>query len=251
MSPRLLCGVVLASAALAVSLSATPQPQREAAEDLLGRARQALGGEARLASIRSFVVSGSLERGYRSRSNYGSFEVACELPDRYVSRESLTSLSPSAPGRPSEWRETSRLGFNGARVIYEPSGTLSTRRMAPPAFGQDDVARLLPQAQRDFVRLTLGMFAGSFAGAPITFSDGSRPQSVIARVNGQGLTLEFDPTTHLPARLESLQYSDYRLVDGVKVPFSLADDSSTSIRSWTIHTVRFNVDISDKTFRMK
>jgi hypothetical protein len=111
------------------------------------------------------------------------------------------------------------------------------------------VARLLPQAQLDFVRLTLGMFASSFAGAPIAFADGARPFTVVATVDRQRFDLEFDPATHLPARFGSLEYSAFREVDGVKVPFRLAIGSSRAIHAWTIDRVRFNVDIPEKTFR--
>jgi hypothetical protein len=252
MSLRTVCATLLAGAGLAVCIDAAQARQEPArASVLLASARQALGGEARLSAIRSFRLSGSIERGVRSRSDYGSFDVACELPDRFVSSESLTRLSTYAAGRPDEERVASRLGFNGGLVIYHPAGRRGHPRNTPPHFGQAVVGHLLPQAQLDFVRMTIAMFAGSFAGAPVIFSDSTRPHTVIATVNNRRFELEFDPVTHLPARFGSLEYGDYRVVDGMRIPFAMAlGTQSESVDTWRIDSVRFNVDIPDKAFKV-
>ena len=250
---RTTCASLLAGIGLAVSLHATPSPPGgQGATELLARARQALGGDARLGSIRSFVATGSITRGYRSRLNHGSFEVAAELPDRFVSREAMTYVRLPDPGRIEEDRRQATLGFNGRRVIYEPPGT--NRRTAPARFGQAEVGPLLPQAQLDFVRLTLGMFAASFAGAPLTFSDpGGVPGSHTVAVElpqGRTMLLEFDPVTHLPARFDDVQYSDYRQVDGMKVPFRITRlGSAKYVDASTLDSIRFNVEIPTRRFR--
>ena len=255
MPSRSVCAIVLASAGLAVSLPAMPARQGgQSAADLLARARQALGGEARLASVRSFIATGSIARGYRTRVNHGSFRVASELPDRFVSTEAMTYLGLPNPGVVTERRQQATLGFNGRLVIYEPAAIFASSRMAPPSFGQAEVGQLLPQAQLDFVRLTLGMFATSFSGAPVTFSDApgaARGRAVVVQLHQRGSALlEFDPITHLPARFGHVQYFDFRDVDGVKVPFRIVHaGSARSVNEWRFDRIRFDVDLPGKLFK--
>jgi hypothetical protein len=201
-------------------------------------------------------MSGSIRRGYRHTVNHGSFEIAAALPDRFVSREALTyvRLAPVVSGgRVATERVQATLGFNAGRVIHEPSTPRVHQRVAPPVAGQAQVRHLLPLAQLDFLRVTLGLFAASFSGAPVTFTDpgdATRDRAVIVRLQGQPMRLEFDPVTHLPARLGDLTYADYREVDGVRVPFRLArTGSATWVDEWTIDTIRLNVAIPDRVFR--
>ena len=57
---------------------------RQAAVDLLGAARQALGGDAALAAVKSFTVSGSLARDLGRFGSSSDLEISCELPDKFV-----------------------------------------------------------------------------------------------------------------------------------------------------------------------
>ena len=164
----------------------------------------------------------------------------------------MTSVRLPEAGRVEEERTTATLGFNGPVVLYEPAGTFAHRRSAPERPGAAEVDRLLPRARLDFVRLTLGMFATSFAGAPVTFADGTRPGAVRVIVNGDTVELEFDDATGLPSRFGSLEYRDYRDVNGVKVPFRMVvADGSSFVNAWTIDHVRFDVELPDARFRRK
>ena len=63
---------------------------------LLAEARSALGGEQRLAGVRTLQVTGTFRRVVNDNDTEGDFEVFIELPDNY-----LRSEKTGTPGQPS------------------------------------------------------------------------------------------------------------------------------------------------------
>jgi hypothetical protein len=73
------------------------------ADRILMAARQALGGEAKLAAVKSLTAQG--------RNSRGDVEVAIELPDKFIKKEVFAQMNDITLSR--------TLGFNGAGLIDE------------------------------------------------------------------------------------------------------------------------------------
>jgi hypothetical protein len=155
---------------------------------VLSRARQALGGDAKLSAIKSFVATGRTRQVRGEMLVPIEFEIACELPDKYVRRDEIP-VQESGP---------TSAGFNGDGLIQFPpppppsaqaAAPARAAGAAPPAVagaGGRAGAPLSPEAARlarvnglkqDFAKLTLGMFAASFEGYPLTFTVAGRAES--------------------------------------------------------------------------
>lgn len=62
----------------------------------MAAARQAIGGESRLAAVKTLQVTGTFRRVIANNDNDGDFEIFLELPDKY-----LRSEKTGTPGQPS------------------------------------------------------------------------------------------------------------------------------------------------------
>jgi hypothetical protein len=242
---------------LAAAVLALPSPieviassQSPAVTKLLAEARQALGGDASRANITSFKVTGSVRAPNRWES--GSFEIVCVLPDRFLQIESRAIISPGetvseASHGPSVHRETTRLGFNGDGLIFEPA-VMPTPALRGLPLRREQTTALLKAARTGFANLTLALFAESFAGVPLHFGEATGPDSDRSvEVAGPDVTgtLTFDRQTGLPERFARTRYDDYRDVSGRKVPFRITDGHS----EWLVSEFIVNVNIADKVFR--
>ena len=166
----------------------TAQRAEEAAA-ILAAARTALGGDAALSAIKSFTATGRTRRLQGENLVPIEFEMACELPDKFVRRDEI----------PAQVSGPTTRGFNGDGLIQlppppprpappagAPRGGPPPGRSAPlpPARGgapegpghaagppkfQPPKSDPLNAIKQDFVRLTLGMFAASFEAYPMTF----------------------------------------------------------------------------------
>jgi hypothetical protein len=208
-------GLVLTVATLALS-AATAFAQGDATQ-VLGGARQALGGQ-KLEAMKTLVASGrSLRPSPAGTTIEGDFEMAFEVPDKFVRRDVLAAL-----GNASIYRLS---GFNGDGVINETDmpPNLSTGnvivqfRTAGPGGG--DPATMTPEqkeamraaqlqsARRDFTRLALGMLV-TLPSYPLTFTHAGTAESPdgtadIIDVKGENFTAKLfvDRKTHLPLML--------------------------------------------------
>jgi hypothetical protein len=186
------------------------------AADVLKAAREALGGEKKLAAINTFTATGTLSRTLGQFQMSGDVELICELPDKFVRKETL-SIGPAAT--------TSTVGFNG-------DGAIQASAMAPMPGGGEGGMRVIigpggagpgatPEqraegrrlamagAKQDFARLALGMFAASFRGSPLEFThagtaeaaDGTADVLDVTGANNLKARLFIDRKTHLPLML--------------------------------------------------
>ena len=146
-------------------------PARDATA-ILAQAREALGGEKRLAAVKNFVATGRTRQVRGDNLVPIEFEISVELPDKYVRKDEI----------PAQESGPTSTGFNGDELIQLPIPTApvpppgAAGRAAgpatPPPQAQMDAmkANRVNAVKQDFVRLTLGMFAGSFSSYPLTFS---------------------------------------------------------------------------------
>jgi len=152
---------------------AAQAPGRDPAP-ILAAAREALGGEKRLSGVKNFVATGRTRQVRGDNLVPIEFEIAVELPDKYVRKDEI----------PAQESGPTSTGFNGDELIQLPvpappgpppaaaQGRVGAPPPQPPSQPQLDAARAMRVAavKQDFVRLTLGMFAGSFSSYPLTFT---------------------------------------------------------------------------------
>lgn len=198
-----------------------PPPSAAAVEragEILAAARRAMGGE-KLAGVRSMLATGRTRRVRGDNLVPIEFEIAIELPDKYVRKDEV----------PAEESEPTSTGFAGAEVIQFPAPPAGrtggpppgAAPGAPPAAGSrpggpppaptpaqieaQRVARL-NAAKQDFARLALGLFAASLDTYPMTFAYAAQAQAPqgtadVLDVRGAGnfaARLFLASETHLP-----------------------------------------------------
>jgi hypothetical protein len=209
-------GVAAACALAAGSLAAG---QERDPNQVLAGARTALGGP-KLDAVKTLTASGRTQRALpNGTSTETEFEMALELPDKYLMRSVVAAM-----GNMSIYRNS---GFNGGQVIEEidrppslagggvmhiriagPGGPVDPEKMTADEKADYDQKRLVAN-RRDFAKLALGMFAASPAFYPVELSDGGQAESPdgkadVIDVKGEGgfaAKLFIDAQTHLPLML--------------------------------------------------
>jgi hypothetical protein len=201
-----LIGLLAAVSLPEVSTTAAQAPGKDAAT-VLAQAREALGGEKRLSAVRNFVATGRTQQVRGDNLVPIEFEIAVELPDKYVRKDEI----------PAQESGPTSTGFNGDELIQlpvpvAPMPPAGMARAGGPAGGpspaQLEAARKarVVAVKQDFVRLTLGMFAGSFSAYPLTFTyvgEAEAPQGRADVVEGKAppnfsVRLFVNSQTHLP-----------------------------------------------------
>jgi hypothetical protein len=123
-----------------------------------------MGGDAKLAAIKTFIVTGRTRQVRGENLVPIEFEIQAELPDRYARRDEF----PAQDAGPTV------TGFNGDRYIQSPAPQPPPARPGgppPPTPQQLEAAARgqLAAAKQEFARLMLGVFAASYPSHPRTF----------------------------------------------------------------------------------
>ena len=268
--------------ALSLSVSSFAVAQTDRATEAIAAARMALGGESRIAAIKTFIANGRTRQIRGDNLVPIEFEIQIELPDRYSRRDEF----------PAQDAGPVTSGVNGDRLIQIPALPAPGPRggaSAPP--GQQDTAlrTRAVTAQQDFARLMLGLFAGSFPAFPVTFAyvgQAEAPQGTADVLDVRGpadfaARLFIDGQTHLPLMLtwqavspprrggppppsgapvtgpagppagveQRLYFADHRRVDGLQLPFRirLARGADT-VEETTFDRFRINARIDPGRF---
>jgi hypothetical protein len=186
---------------------------------VLAGARTALGGP-KLDAVKTLTAVGRTVRALPNGTSAESeFELALELPDKYLMRSVLAAM-----GNMSVYRMS---GFNGGQVIEEidrppslagggmvvvrfgvPGGAVDPEKMTAEEKADFDQKRLIAN-KKEFARLALGLFAMSPAAYPVELADGGQAESPdgkadVIEVKGEGgfaAKLFIDAQTHLPLML--------------------------------------------------
>jgi hypothetical protein len=180
---------------------------------IISEARAALGGEERLAGLKTFSATGQSTRVVGERATPAAdIEITFELPDKFIRKD------PMGPG--GGVIRTS--GFNGdrlieamdtppnmaGRVIFRTGpGGMPGMEQTPEQKAESD-RRLLLQARHEFARLGLGMLLSSPA-YPLEFSyvgQAEAPEGTadVLEVTGEGgftARLFIDSASRLPLML--------------------------------------------------
>jgi hypothetical protein len=222
---------VAAIAALAQAVTAHGQT-RDAAP-ILTASRAALGGDARIAAVKTLIMSGRTRQVRGDNLVPIEFEIQCELPDKYSRRDEI----------PAQDTGPTTTGFNGDRVIQLPAPPAGAGRAGGPPPAQQEAALKARAAtmKQDFARLMLGLFATSFSSFPLTFTYAAQaeaPQGTADVLDVKGpdnfaARLFIHGQTHLPIMVSwevrgpagaapvehRLYFADYREIDGLQLPF--------------------------------
>lgn len=196
---------------------------------VLAAAREALGGEATLAGVRTLVIEGTRSRStQQGTSRESRFDMAFGLPDRFMRRDVMASINGMDITRAT--------GFNGSQVIEKvdsppnmgghmifraPGGGAMTDELTP----EEQAAareRQLAANRRDFARLTLGMFAASQPAFPVEFGwvgvaespDGNADVLDVSGADGFTARLFIDQQSHLPLMLTWMDKEPLTMVAG-------------------------------------
>lgn len=193
--------------------------QGQDASKVLSLVREALGGDKKIAAVKTLAVTGRSARvNGASTAPATDFEIAMELPDKYMKKEVVATIGSSTIARTS--------GFNGEGLIEAMDtppamgGGMMVMRFGGPGGGApgapstpEQAAAMrknaLQAAHEDFARLTLGMFASSFSAFPIEFSYAGQAESPDGKADVIGIKgsddfqarLFVDSASHLPLML--------------------------------------------------
>jgi hypothetical protein len=181
----------------------------------LGEMRQALGGEAALSGVESFMATGKVTRvSDAGPASAQLVEIVCHLPDKFL--RTVTHIGPiRAPNGSSRLgpRGSTFEGFNldlPIRGSRDASGRRNAVFMSSGAPSPDELDRRLTLVVRrlhqDFARLALALFGTSFGAYPMELhhrdreARGEQQADVIEAVAPDGFTarLLVDASTHLP-----------------------------------------------------
>jgi hypothetical protein len=161
------CRSAVLATALAMSAAVAAQDAPTSPEAILAAARQALGGDKRLAEVRTLVANGRTRQIRGDNLIPIEFEISCELPDKYIRRDEF----------PAQDAGPATAGFNSNLLIQIPPPQAPTMiggpgGPPPPTAAQVEAGRntRLNALKQDFARLMLGLFAGSFRSFPLTFT---------------------------------------------------------------------------------
>ena len=206
--------------AAVVSFAQSPEPPATSGEAavVLSAAREALGGEKRIASVKTVVASGHTRQLQGDNLVPILFEINIELPDKYVRTDEIPARESGPSSR----------GFNGDGLVQSGDAPgPGARRGGPPAAAPAQPAAAASEApgggrgpggpppnptvpvKQDFTRLTLGMFATSFSSYPLSFGHAGQAEAPegkadVLDVKGAGnfsARLFIDSKTHLPLML--------------------------------------------------
>lgn len=195
LSTAVVAALLSGAAALAHTQSATTDPKA-----ILAATRTALGGDARLSAVKTFVMSGRTRQVRGDNLVPIEFEISVELPNKYLRKDEI----------PAQESGPTATGFNGDELLQDPPPPPMPERPGVPAPSpaQLDAARRarVQGVKQDFVRLTLGMFAASFESFPLDFTyvgQAEAPQGkahVLEAKGAGGFTVRYfiNSTTNLP-----------------------------------------------------
>lgn len=283
---RLATRIVFVMVGLSVSVAlAGPPAAGQAPTDataVLAKARDALGGEKKLASIKTIVASGQTRQVRGENLIPIVFEINIELPAKYSRREETPAVESGY----------STLGFSGDDLIQLPPPTIPTmpagaRPGGPPPPTPEQLAaqqatqrkNRVTTLKQDYARLMLGLFAASTDAFPLTFQrfgiaespQGKADVITVLGPNNFTANLLINQQTHLPVMLswvppapparggaapvvlpeQRVYFADYRDAGGVMWPHRIRRAAGAdTTEETTFDRFRLNSKIDPKKFEV-
>jgi len=246
---------------LVVSLAAQTPPAKGDATAVLTGARAALGGEKRIAAVKTLIANGRTRQVRGDNLVPIEFEIQIELPDKYSRRDEF----------PAQDSGPATSGYNGDRLVQIPK--------PPVALPEAAAASRLATVKQDFARLMLGLFASSYGSYPLTFTylaQAEAPQGKADVLDVKGPSafaarFFIHSETHLPVMVsweakgpvdggrggpsgaveQRLYFADYRDVDGLQLPFRIRRAvGSDTTEETTFDRFRINARLDPRRFEV-
>jgi hypothetical protein len=152
---------------------------------VLADMRAALGGADKVAAVKSMTAVGrTLRTNQAGTTSESEFELAMELPDKYMMRTVLANMGQMSIYRNAGFNGNGLInlidqppslgggGGGGMQVITRAAGGTAMAPGATPTAEQkaeSDRAQVLSH-KRDFARLALGLLGSSYPAFPLEFS---------------------------------------------------------------------------------
>jgi hypothetical protein len=224
----------------------TQAPGVPPASQILDKYIQAVGGAQRLASLKSFIATGS-EVGYSGLGDAGTFQILAKFPDQratsvvYKDHPERGDNTRTFDGH-TGWIRTPRAMLRE----YELTGTeLNGARL--------DAMLSFPGQMKQAVTGLRSGFPDTIDGHPVDIVQGTGPGGILVTLyfdKGTGLLtrmLRFGntPIGHNPTQVD---YADYRDVDGIKFPFQYTFSWLDGRESYRLTGVKTNVPIDAAKF---
>ena len=189
-------------AVLAVSVMAVGGQTPDAAS-VLTRMRQALGGDAAIAAVRTFSVSGTESRNIGPHSATASVEIHAELPDKFVRvRRVATPFSDD---------HVESFGFNGDARVWKRISNIPhppSPYDATPELRAEGDRKAVLSSKQEFSRLAVPLIGQATVYPMDAVSEGQvtldgRAADVLRLTAADGYTarLFVDASTHLPSMI--------------------------------------------------
>jgi hypothetical protein len=216
------------------------------ATQILDKYIEALGGAQKLATLKSFIATGT-QGGYVQVKGGGQFQIFAQAPDKRTVRVTY----PDAPDRGNQTR-----AFNGAigwtttpRALlgeYQVTGT------ELDGFKFDAELAFPGQIKQALTDLRVG-FPDVIDGKEVVVVQGRGPRNLL-------VTLYFDKKSGLLVREirfgrtpigrvpSQVDYSDYRDVNGIKFPFEYKFQWLDGRDTYKLSGVKINVPIEEARF---
>lgn len=258
--------------------------QTRTADSVMAAARAALGGEAKIAAVKTFIATGRTRQVRGDNLVPIEFEIQAELPDKYSRRDEF----------PAQDQGPTTAGFVGDQLVLIPRPVPPPPRPGmpapPPGAMEAQLRARMMQSKQDFARLLLGMFANSNPSFPLTYTyvgqaeapqgkadviDASGPANFKARlfIGADGLPIMLSwsapapparpamgvtpppgasvappPMPQAPPE-QRLFFADYKEVDGLKLPFRIRRAVGAETTEETIFDrYRINAKVDPKRF---
>jgi hypothetical protein len=269
-------------AALCVGVVVAGQAPTDATE-IMAKAREALGGEKKLTSIKTIVASGQTRQVRGENLIPIVFEINIELPGKYSRRDETPAVESGY----------TTSGFSGDDLIQLPAPVApmmppaAARAGGPPPPSAEQMAAMLAGQRKtrvatlkqDYARLMLGLFAASTEAFPLTFTkfgvaespQGKADVIAVSGPNNFMANLLINQQTRLPVMLiwtppspparggmpavtppeQRLYFADYRDAGGVMWPHRIRRAAGAdTTEETTFDRFRLNARIDPKKFEV-
>ena len=281
--------VLTTVAIVSICLAAQLLAQARTADSVIAAARTALGGEAKISGVKTFIATGRTRQVRGENLVPIEFEIQAELPDKYSRRDEF----------PAQDAGPVTAGFVGDALVLIPRPVPPPPRPGapapPPQAMEMQLRARMTQAKQDFARLMLGMFAGSTPAFPLTFAyvgqaeapqgkadvlDVKGPANFAGRLfvaeNGLPIMFSWQPPgpgpggpgamaggapaaapggptgPPKPVPEQRLFFAEYKDVDGLKLPFRIRRAAgSETTEETTFDRYRINAKVDPRRFDTK
>ena len=200
---------------------------------VLGELREALGGNAKLAAVKTLLVEGTRTRTMPDgQAMVSPFEIAVALPGQYARRDVVGNINGVDLMRTTGFRGAEYIekadappgmgsGGGGQMVIrMGPEGRMGAA--ASPADLEAQRARQLSAVKKDFARLLVGLLGAGSEAFPLEFGYAGTAESpdntahVVTVTGPEGFEAKLfvDTTSHLPLMLTWMDLEPLVLTSG-------------------------------------